>query len=68
MDFKIADSKFKELLIPSLLIVMALNMSSVVDSFFVGSFIGPDAVAAIELLEPVILLMTVIEWLFGLGG
>ncbi|WP_407454594.1 MATE family efflux transporter [Methanobrevibacter sp.] len=68
MDFKIADSKFKELLIPSLLLVMALNISSVVDSFFVGSFIGPNAVAAIELLEPVILLMTVFEWLFGLGG
>ena len=68
MNFKIADSKFKELLIPSLLLVMALNLSSVVDSFFVGSFIGPDAVAAIELLEPVILLMTVFEWLFGLGG
>lgn len=68
MNYKIADSKFKELLIPSLLLVMALNISSVVDSFFVGSFIGPNAVAAIELLEPVILLMTVFEWLFGLGG
>ncbi|SDA64481.1 MATE family efflux transporter [Methanobrevibacter millerae] len=68
MNFKIADSKFKELLIPSLLLVMALNLSSVVDSFFVGSFIGPDAVAAVELLEPIILLMTVFEWLFGLGG
>ncbi|WP_296795910.1 MATE family efflux transporter [uncultured Methanobrevibacter sp.] len=68
MNFKIADSKFKELLIPSLLLVMALNISSVVDSFFLGRFIGPNAVAAIELLEPVILLMTVFEWLFGLGG
>ncbi|WP_407416000.1 MATE family efflux transporter [Methanobrevibacter sp.] len=68
MNFKIADSKFKQLLIPSLLLVMALNLSSVVDSFFVGRFIGPHAVAAIEVLEPVILLMTVFEWLFGLGG
>ena len=68
MNFKIADSKFKELLIPSILLVMALNLSSVVDSFFVGRFIGPNAVAAIDVLEPVILLMTVFEWLFGLGG
>lgn len=68
MDFKIVDSKFKELLLPTLLIVMALNISSVIDSFFIGSFIGPDAVAAIELLEPLILLITVFEWLFGLGG
>lgn len=68
MDFKIADSKFKELLLPTLLIVMALNISSVVDSFFVGTFIGEAAVGAIEVLEPLILLVTVFEWLFGLGG
>lgn len=68
MNFKIADSKFKELLLPTLLIVMALNISAVVDSFFVTSFIGKNAAAAIELLEPIILLITVFEWLFGLGG
>ena len=68
MNFKIADSKFKELLLPTLLIVMALNVSSVVDTFFVGTFIGENAVAAIDLLEPMILLVTVLEWLFGLGG
>lgn len=68
MNYKIADSKFKEILIPRLLMVMALNISSVVDSFFVGAFIGPNAVAALELLEPLLLLMTVFEWLFGLGG
>ena len=68
MDFKIADSKFKELLLPTLLIVMALNISSVVDSFFVGTYIGEAAVGAIEVLEPLIILVTVFEWLFGLGG
>ena len=68
MNFKIADSKFRELLLPTLLIVMALNISSVIDSFFVGSFIGELAVGDIEVLEPLILLVTVFEWLFGLGG
>ena len=68
MNFKIADSKFKELLLPTLLIVMALNISSIVDTFFVGSFLGKNAVAAIDLLGPIILLITVFEWLFGLGG
>ena len=57
MNFKIADSKFKELLLPTLLIVMALNISSVIDSFFVGSYIGELAVGAIEVLEPLILLI-----------
>lgn len=68
MNFKISDSKFKELLLPTLLIVMALNISAVIDSFFVTSFLGKNAAAAIEILEPVILLITVFEWLFGLGG
>ena len=68
MNFKIADSKFKELLLPTLLIVMALNISSVVDSFFVASYLGELAAGAIEVLEPLILLITVFEWLFGLGG
>lgn len=68
MNFKIADSKFKELLVPTLLIVMALNISAVVDSFFLGTYLGPNAVAAIDLLEPIVILLTVFEWLFGLGG
>ncbi|WP_458456700.1 MATE family efflux transporter [Methanobrevibacter sp.] len=68
MNFKIADSKFKELLLPTLLIVMALNISSVIDTFFLGTFIGKNAVAAIELFEPLILFITVFEWLYGLGG
>ena len=68
MNYKIADSKFKELLLPTLLIVMALNISSVVDSFFVASYLGELAAGAIEVLEPLILLITVFEWLFGLGG
>lgn len=68
MNFKIVDSKFRELLLPTLLIVMALNISSVFDTFFVGSFLGENAVAAMSLLEPIILLITVFEWFFGLGG
>ena len=59
MNYKIADSKFKELLLPTLLIVMALNISSVVDSFFVASYLGELAAGAIEVLEPLILLITV---------
>ena len=68
MGSGIANIKFKELLLPTLLVAMALNISAVVDSFFVSSFIGESAVAAIDLLEPIILLITIIEWLFGLGG
>lgn len=64
----IIHNKFKELLLPTIFIAMALNITAVVDSIFVSSFIGPSALAALELLEPIVLFVTVIEWLFGLGG
>ena len=68
MSNEIIKIKFNELLLPTLLVAMTLNISAVVDSFFVASFIGESAVAAIDLLEPVMMLITIIEWLFGLGG
>lgn len=64
----IMHNKFKELLLPTIFIAMALNITAIVDSIFVSSFVGPNALAALELLEPIVLFVTVIEWLFGLGG
>jgi Na+-driven multidrug efflux pump len=68
MSNEIITHKFRELLLPSLLIAMALNIASVVDASFVATFIGPDAQAALQVLEPLVLLITIFEWLFGLGG
>ena len=60
MSNEIINIKFNELLLPTLLVAMTLNISAVVDSFFVASFIGESAVAAIDLLEPVMMLITII--------
>ena len=68
MENIIADNKFKELLLPTVLIAMALNVTAIVDSMFVSTFIGANGQAALQVLEPLILLVTVFEWLFGLGG
>jgi Na+-driven multidrug efflux pump len=68
MSNEIITHKFRELLLPSLLIAMALNITSVVDASFVSTFIGHNAQAALQVLEPLILLITIFEWLFGLGG
>ena len=68
MSNEIITHKFRELFLPSLLIAMALNITSVVDASFVSIFIGHNAQAALQVLEPLILLITIIEWLFGLGG
>ena len=68
MDNIIADNRFKELLLPTVLIAMALNITAIADSMFVSTFVGANGQAALQILEPLILLITVFEWLFGLGG
>lgn len=68
MSNEIISHKFRELLLPSLLIAMALNITSVVDASFVSVFVGHNAQAALQVLEPLVLLITIFEWLFGLGG
>ena len=68
MSNKIITHKFRELLLPTILIAMALNITTVVDSSFVATYIGHNAQAALQVLEPLILLITIFEWLFGLGG
>ena len=68
MDNIIVDNKFKELLLPTVLIAMALNITAIADSMFVSTFVGANGQAALQILEPLILLITVFEWLFGLGG
>ena len=68
MSNEIISHKFRELLLPSLLIAMALNITSVVDASFVSIFVGHNAQAALQVLEPLVLLITIFEWLFGLGG
>ena len=68
MSNEIINHKFRELLLPSILIAMALNISAIVDSSFVATFIGHNGQAALQVLEPLIMLITIFEWLFGLGG
>lgn len=68
MSNNIIAHKFRELLLPSILIAMALNITTIVDSSFVATFIGHNAQAALQVLSPLILLITIFEWLFGLGG
>ena len=68
MSNKIITHKFRELLLPTILIAMALNITTVVDSSFVATYIGHNGQAALQVLEPLVLLITIFEWLFGLGG
>ena len=68
MNNEIITHKFRELLLPTILIAMALNITSIIDSSFVANFIGHNGQAALQVLEPLVLLISIFEWLFGLGG
>ena len=68
MKNEIIRHKFRELLLPTILIAMALNITSIIDSSFVANFIGHNGQAALQVLEPLVLLISIFEWLFGLGG
>ena len=68
MSNEIISHKFRELLLPSLVRAMEVTNASVVVAIFVSTFIGHNAQAALQVLEPLVLLITIFEWLFGLGG
>ena len=68
MESSIAKKKLYELLIPSMLMCMAGNLSAIFDSVFISSFVNLEALGAIQLLMPLISIIAVLEWVFGLGG
>lgn len=68
MSNKIINHKFREILFPTLLIVMTVNLTSMADLVFVANFIGHNGQAALQVFEPLVMLTTIFEWLFGLGG
>ena len=51
MSNRIIDHKFREILLPTILIAMALNISSIVDATFVANFIGYNGQAALQVLN-----------------
>ena len=42
MENIIADNRFKALLLPTVLIAMALNITAIADSMFVSTFVGTN--------------------------
>lgn len=68
MENIIADNRFKALLLPTVLIAMALNITAIADSMFVSTFVGTNGQAALQVLEPLILLITVLNGYSVLEG
>ena len=60
MNNEIITRKFRELLLPTILIAMALNITSIVDASFVANYIGHNGQAALQVLEPLVLLISML--------
>lgn len=59
---------FFRYVIPSTLSLLAISTASVVDGFFVGNYLGAEALAAVNLLMPYFALLFGIALMFAVGG
>lgn len=62
------DSKYWEFFVPTILMAMTLTMSIVVDSIIVGNMLGADALAAVNLVMPLIMAYNTVAVCLGLGA
>jgi Na+-driven multidrug efflux pump/anti-sigma regulatory factor (Ser/Thr protein kinase) len=61
------DKKYREFFIPTVLTAMALSMSMSVDGIIVGNLLGSSALAAVNLVLPVVLFYNIFAVLLGMG-
>lgn len=64
----IITQQFMKFFLPTILMAVAMQMSTVVDGIIVGNILGSDALAAVNLVMPVTLAMNALCVLFGMGG
>lgn len=62
------DRKYWEFFIPTILMAMTTTMSIVVDSIIVGNILGTNALAAVNLVMPVMMIYNTIAVALGLGA
>lgn len=62
------DSLFRRFLLPTVLGMVSSAIFIITDGIFVGKGIGSDALAAVNIVAPIYMLVTGIALMFGLGG
>ncbi len=65
---ELVSGKFREYLIPTLLMTMSVFISNVVNSMLVGNLLGETALSAVGLAGPVIYCINAVFYLFAAGG
>jgi putative MATE family efflux protein len=54
--------------VPSVLGMLAMSTAQVVDGIFIGRFVGPEGLAAINLAWPLVMVFSGISLMIGIGG
>lgn len=65
---QIINQQFSKYFLPTVLMTLALSMSIVVDGIIVGNFLGAEALAAVNIVMPVTLILNAVYALAGVGG
>ncbi|MCK9150622.1 MATE family efflux transporter [Methanobacterium alcaliphilum] len=67
-NYNLVSAKFKEFFLPTLLMSMAMNISTFMDTIIVGNTLGSINISAMALIAPIITFINLIYWMVGLGG
>lgn len=62
------NKKINQYILPGVFMTVAMQLGNVVDGMLVGNFLGPDAMAAIEISMPVLLLLQMPAMMLAMGG
>ena len=62
------NKKIHQYILPGVLMTVAMQLGNVEDGMIVGNLLGPDAMAAIEISMPVLLLLQMAAMMLAMGG
>lgn len=65
---KLINKKFYQYLIPSILMVFAMQFGSLIDGILIGNFINNDALSATSLVLPILIIIQIPGFALGVGG
>ena len=65
---KLINRKFITYLIPSILMIFAMQFGSLVDGILVGNYLGPTALSASSLVMPILYIVQIPGFALGIGG
>lgn len=65
---RLIENKIWKYLLPGIMMSLALQLGNIVDTVFVGNFLGTEAMSAITLVLPMETLIQVTGYCLGMGG